>query len=81
MKHALISPNETVISYDGMALGQRVAEVSVAPFDVAPPLFWVECAEDVTADAFFYADGAILSTPVPPQPEPAPVDPVEGASA
>lgn len=66
MKHALISPNETVYSYDGTALGQRVAEVADAPFEVAPPLFWIECADDVVADAFFYADGAILPVPVPP---------------
>lgn len=66
MKHALISPNETVYSYDGTPLGQRVAEVSVAPFEVAPPLFWTDCADDVTADAFYYADGAILPVPVLP---------------
>ena len=76
MKHALISPNETVYSYDGTPLGQRVAEVVSVPFEVAPPLFWVECAEEVAADRYYYAEGTILPVPVPPQPvEPGPPSP------
>lgn len=71
--HALISPNEQVISYDGTVLGARVAEVSAAPFDIAPPLFWVECVDDVVADQFYFADGVISLVPVKPDPEPVPV--------
>lgn len=71
--NALISPNEQVISYDGTVLGARVAEVSVTPFDVAPPLYWVGCADDVVADQFYFADGVISPVPIKPDPEPAPV--------
>lgn len=53
MKHALISPAEN----------DRVCEVAAAPFDVAPPLFWIECPADVTS-AWRYVDGAF----VPPAP-------------
>lgn len=68
MKQALISPNETTYSYDGTPLGQRIAQVNNLTFDVAPPLFWVECADDVVADQFYYADGIILPVPVPAPP-------------
>lgn len=66
MKYALISPNESVYSYDGTFLGERVADVKKTSFDIAPPLFWVECADDVVADQFYYSDGNILSVPVQP---------------
>ena len=71
--NALISPNEQVISYDGTVLGARVVEVSVTPFEVAPPLYWVGCADDVVADRFYCVGTAILPIPEPPQPEPVPV--------
>ena len=32
----------------------RVCEVQETEFDVAPPLFWVDCANDVVADQFYY---------------------------
>ena len=62
MKNALISPNEQVSyisAWDWQtpvytALGQRVAEVADAQFEVAPPLFWLSCADDVTAMDFYY---------------------------
>jgi hypothetical protein len=79
MKHALISPDETTYSYDGTPLGQRVAEVLDASFEVAPPLFWVECADDVVADHFYYTGGEILPVPVPPVPEPqTPTEVIQG---
>lgn len=70
MKYALISPNEPVES------GYRVAEVADQSFEVAPPLFWVECADDVVADQFYYdpATKMIIPVPLPTPPEP-PVDP------
>ncbi len=70
--HALISPTEQAYDYKGEPLGQRVAQVAAAPFEIAPPLFWIACADDVIADAYYYADGAILPVPLPPQPEPVP---------
>jgi hypothetical protein len=83
---ALISPNEHVsyISawtdepkpqpiYSVIPNAQRVAEISENAFEVAPPLFWVDCANDVVADQFYYdsATAVIQKTPDPaPYPEP-----------
>lgn len=68
MKTALISPNELVYSYDGTYLGERVAEVSSQPFDVALPLFWVSCADDVVADQFYWDGNSCVEIPKPPTP-------------
>jgi hypothetical protein len=70
MKEALISPTEKVYKYDGTLLGDRVAETTSSPFEVAPPLFWVACNDDVVADQWYY-DGSncqpIPAKPVPPE--------------
>lgn len=69
---ALICPNS---SSDA---GYRVAEVHAIGFDVAPPLFWVDCADDVMPDSFYYdpADETIKPISIPePQTQPT----VEGA--
>ena len=50
---ALISPEEN----------NRIAEVAVQSFEVAPPLYWVACADDVTTE-WTYVDGVFI----PPQP-------------
>lgn len=42
MNYALISPMETDQNC------YRVAEISIQQFPVAPPLFWLECADDIT---------------------------------
>lgn len=60
---ALISPNEP------RETGYRVAEVEPQQFDVAEPLFWVDCADDVVADKFWYDPIDQAIKPVP-QPEP-----------
>jgi len=83
MKYALISPNEQVSyisAWDGQTpvftiLGQRVAQVSDAQFEVAPPLFWLECADDVTAMGFYYSQISLAIVQIPespPQPTPVP---------
>jgi hypothetical protein len=68
MKAALISSNETARNFNWVINEQkqwvaewydipnaeRVAEVTSQPFDVAPPLFWVSCADDVVADQWYY---------------------------
>ncbi len=61
MRQALISPMEPVQT------GYRVAEVCDQCFEVAQPLFWVTCSEDVVADLFWYdpIDQSLL--PVPAQ--------------
>jgi hypothetical protein len=64
MKHALISPNEPRES------GYRVAEVEAQPFEVAAPLFWAACADDVQADVYFY-DPVTQQFVLIPVPEPA----------
>ena len=65
MKQALISPLEPVEA------GYRVAEVAPAAFEVAPPFFWAECADEVVADKFWYdpVSEALEPVPLPPEPE------------
>lgn len=63
MKNALISPNEP------RETGYRVAEVSDQPFEVAPPLFWVQCADNIVADQFWYDPSDETIKLFPPQPE------------
>ena len=53
----------------------RVAQVEDSPFEVAPPLFWTPCAEDVIADQFYYDTenqtiNPVVDTPMPEQPQP-----------
>ena len=61
-KKALISTVEPRES------GYRVAQVEDAAnvFEVAPSLFWVDCADDVVADQFWYdpSDQLIKANPV-----------------
>jgi len=71
MKKALISPQEQVNNFDGTT-GYRVAQVEEAEniFDVAGELHWVDCADDVVADQFYFdtTANAILEKPVLPPP-------------
>jgi len=60
---ALISPKEP------RETGYRVAEVEPVDFPVAQPLFWVDCADDVVADQFWYDPETASIKPIP-QPEP-----------
>lgn len=64
MKFALISPNEKVEN------GYRVAQVELNTFEVANPLFWLECENDVKQDLFFYDPSEKLIKPIPVPPEP-----------
>ena len=84
MKNALISPNESVSYISGWTDGkypqpiysvipnaERIAEVAESTFEIAPPLFWVECADDVIADQFYYDSATSLIQKIPdPAPEP-----------
>jgi hypothetical protein len=94
MKKALISPNEEVsyISdwtkkvpfqpiYTTIPNAERVAEVLDTTFEVAPPLFWLDCADNIVADQWYYDSQTLEFVVVPaPAPPPEPVQPVtEGA--
>ncbi len=68
MMFALISPNETIVDWDNNYLGVRVAQVEAQSFDVAAPLFWVECDDNCVPQECYYANNAIHQTPPPPQP-------------
>ena len=88
MKNALISPNEQVFWLSGwtetiepiytpISNAERIAEVADASFPVAPPLFWIDCADNVVADQFYYNKIDQTIFPVPdPTPPPEPVPPV-----
>lgn len=62
MKNALISPNEP------RETGYRVAEISDTTFEVASPLFWVECVDDIVANEYWY-DPISESFQVMPEPQ------------
>lgn len=57
---ALISPMEVRES------GYRVAEVCNTAFEVASPLFWVDCNESVNPDMYWFdpTDNSIKENPV-----------------
>jgi len=42
-----------------------VVQVEQQEFGIAPPCFWVECADNVTAYKFKYENGIIVSIPEP----------------
>jgi hypothetical protein len=55
MKYALVCPNEDTLD------GYRVAEVQDAiPWEAAPPTYWMECADEVNANTWYFKDGAII---------------------
>lgn len=63
MKYALISPNEI------RETGYRIADVADTPFEVALPLFWVECDDGMFIDAGWYdpANQTIVLFPEEPE--------------
>lgn len=56
---ALISPAELIQT------GYRVAQVQQNEFQVAQPLFWVACANNVVADQFWYDPADQTIKPIP----------------
>jgi len=86
MKNALISPNESPIKYvSGWTTDTppepiltpienscRVAEVEDQTFEVALPLFWTPCDNDVVADQWYYNTDDKEIYPIP-EPAPPPV--------
>jgi hypothetical protein len=86
MKKALISPNESSIKYisdwnadkpvySTYPNSCRVAEVCDAEFEVAAPLFWVDCSDDVIANKVYFNIATnqilpIVNVPIPVVPQP-----------
>ena len=59
--------------------GYRVAQVASdnETFEVAEGLFWVDCADDVVADRFYYEPNTkqiLAIPPAPPKPIPQPTN-------
>jgi hypothetical protein len=83
MKKALISPNESPIQYISgwtetnpkkpiysfYANSCRVAEVCDLEFEIALPLFWVDCADDVVADEWYYDTATNEILPIVNEPQ------------
>jgi hypothetical protein len=69
MKKALICPNEPVNFFDGKT-GYRIAQTEPSEniFGVAEPLYWLDCADKVMADFWYFdpADAVIKAVPLPP---------------
>ena len=63
MKKALICPNEPVSN------GYRIAQVEPAEsiFGVADPLYWMDCADDVVADQWYFDTNENVIKKVPLQ--------------
>lgn len=92
MKQALIDPNVSVehIAYwtdtnpakpvfEIYANSARVAEVSDSSFEVAPPLFWADCSDEVIADQWYYDTETSQFNPVVNAPMPEQQPQVSGA--
>jgi len=63
MKYALITPEVRRES------GFMVADVAQQSFEVCEPFFWVECADEVTPEGYWY-DSESKSFERIPEPEP-----------
>lgn len=60
MKYALVCPNEPVTN------GCRIAEVlSEEAWPAAPPTYWLACADDVTADGWYFDTSTNTITQIP----------------
>lgn len=53
---------------------ERICQVSAQEFEIAEPLFWVPCADDVIADQYYYDNATQTINPIVnalfPGPEP-----------
>ena len=62
--------------YETYPNSARVCEVADAEFPVYQTLIWVDCADDIVADQYYYDKEAQTINPVENAPEPEPVQPV-----
>ena len=57
---ALISPQEQIY-INNVMVGSRIADVSNNAFDVAEPLFWVNCNNSIIGDQYYYSTDKIIT--------------------
>jgi hypothetical protein len=71
--HALVAPHETVQYVSDWTnsgavistIGARVAQISDAIFEVAAPLFWVDCDNSITTQGYAYLLDTKAFVPIP----------------
>jgi len=70
MKKALISPEEmktlgvdTVTIDNSIVSGARVVQIEDVAFDVAEPLFWVDCPDHYIQQDCVYTNGEVVYSP------------------
>jgi hypothetical protein len=54
MNNALISPAELVYSPIGTLIGVRIADTAFTTFPVAELLYWIECADNVNNNEWYF---------------------------
>ena len=59
--------------YETYPNSARVCEVTDTTFEVYPTLIWVDCADDVVADQYYYDTEAQTINPVENAPQPEPI--------
>jgi hypothetical protein len=59
MKYALVCPD------DPRKNGYRIAQVEEVTFPVGEPIYWLECADDVVADLWYFDTTTQQPTLVP----------------
>jgi hypothetical protein len=62
MKYCLVCPNEPVKD------GYRIAQVTEVTFPVGDPTYWLECADDVVQDLWYFDTTTNVPTLVPVAP-------------
>jgi len=70
MKYALINPDVKEYRYDGTILGDAIVSTDVRQFEVCPPLFWVECEDNVEQRAYYWNETDKTIDIIPPAPIP-----------
>lgn len=67
-----LNPNPTGQKYIGVIVtipnALRVSEIVAQEFPVAPPFFWVDCADNVVADQWYYDTQTTQIIQIPPAP-------------
>jgi hypothetical protein len=68
---ALISPDEQVYDINQNYIGQRIAQVEPNDkiFDVAPPLYWMDCNDYVNPNDYCYNNNTMLIVKINTQQE------------